>query len=180
MFKSRLLVCFLFVPLFVYVKGDSDANKYAPDVTINNVFSYCTIQGNMDSIDVQKIKPDWLKRVEPLLRKTFSLSSSIPVGLVVKGTFWRCMEGQVYVCIVGANIPCWGKADVSRKPTVAMQNFCHFHSGSTDLPITVTGSATVFSWQCKNSVPVIIKQEFQIDSRGFQKKWWYKLSLPSS
>jgi hypothetical protein len=36
---------------------------------------------------------------------------------------WRCANSSVWVCHFGANLPCLEKADVSKAPTPAMEDF---------------------------------------------------------
>jgi hypothetical protein len=38
---------------------------------------------------------------------------------------WRCMDKSVWVCIVGANLPCGEKANLSQEPTSEMADFWH-------------------------------------------------------
>jgi hypothetical protein len=81
-----------------------------------------------------------------------------PLEPYLHHTFWRCMDGQVYACTVGANLPCQERADVSRKPTQGMTNFCQENPHAEVVPAFVTGRATVYEWQCTNGVPAVVRQ----------------------
>jgi hypothetical protein len=43
---------------------------------------------------------------------------------IQQNAVWRCMDGKVWVCHFGANIPCQEKADTSQTPTAEMDEFC--------------------------------------------------------
>lgn len=90
---------------------------------------------------------------------------------------WRCMNGQVWVCTIGNNLPCEEKADLSRSPTTAMIDFCQANPSAT-IPAYVTGRATVYSWECKEAAPQILRQLFTPDDAGFLSEFWFRLPTP--
>ena len=87
------------------------------------------------------------------------------------------MDGQVYACWVGANLPCWDKANTSQTPTVDMTNYCQANANAHVLPGFVTHSSTVYEWSCQNGVATPGRQHTQVDARGFPANIWYALSL---
>jgi len=91
---------------------------------------------------------------------------------------WRCMNSDVWVCFVGANLPCGEQADTSRLPSQVMQTYCGANSGAEFIPAVVTGRATIFEWRCIGEDPSIIKQSFSADSQGYLAEVWYKLNPP--
>ncbi len=88
---------------------------------------------------------------------------------------WRCMNNAVWVCHFGANLPCLEKADTSRVPTPAMEDFCKTNPSDESIPAAVTGRATVYEWRCKNGKPEVVKQLFTVDPRGYLADFWYEL-----
>ena len=94
-----------------------------------------------------------------------------------QGNRWRCMDGAVWVCPLGANLPCAEKANLSREPTQAMSVWCEDNPGS-GIPAYVTGRATVFSWKCEDTKAVVEKQVSSADQAGYLAEYWYPLDRP--
>ena len=91
---------------------------------------------------------------------------------------WRCMDGNVWVCVVGANLPCGEKADLSDTPTDAMTEFCQANANADAIPASVTGRATVYSWKCDGETPTVIEQLFTADAQGYLAEFWTELTPP--
>ena len=89
---------------------------------------------------------------------------------------WRCMDGQVWVCHFGANLPCLEKADTAQEPTPAMQEFCQANPGAEIIPAAVTGRATVYEWKCSDGQPEITRQVFHSDPQGYLSDFWVELA----
>jgi len=96
--------------------------------------------------------------------------------VLINGSCWRCMNGSVYGCFVGANLPCQAKADTSRTPTQEEKDFCAQNPNADVIPMVVTGRETVYEWRCTNGVPEITRQFDQPDARGFLSRIWYEIS----
>lgn len=143
-------------------------------------FAYCAAVGTIDEPDARYTGPAVPLSVVEGLRKAMGLSESAPLEPLLRGTYWRCMEGQVYACTVGANVPCTEKADVSREPTEAMIEFCRSNPGAENIPAAVTGRATVYAWRCAGEEPVVEKQVAEPDARGFLSNFWYQISPPEN
>jgi len=106
---------------------------------------------------------------------TAATPASFPPGSV----YWRCMSGSVYACAVGANIPCWSKADTSTEPSAAMVDFCKEQPGAGVIPASVTGRETVYDWSCQNGAPVAGQQVHQVDPAGYIVDYWYAIPPPA-
>lgn len=148
--------------------------------TYSDPFRYCAAVGTVDEPDARYTGPAVPPTVAEGLRQAMELPESAPLEPLLLGTFWRCMEGQVYACTVGANIPCMEKADVSRTPTEPMIEFCRANPGAEYIPAVVTGRATVYEWRCEGSEPVVERQLTEPDARGFLSAYWYQISPPET
>jgi hypothetical protein len=95
-----------------------------------------------------------------------------------KAFYWRCMHGDVYVCYVGANIPCWDKAD-TRRTNEGATRWCAEHPDDDMVPAYATGHETVWLWGCAGSQAVIRKTDVQLDPRGFLVQQWSRLEPPT-
>ena len=89
------------------------------------------------------------------------------------------MDGDVYACFVGANLPCEAKANTNRTPTQEEIAFCQQNPNSDFIPAVVTGRETVFEWRCRDGAPEIVKQVFQPNAQGSLSEIWYR-SVPTS
>jgi hypothetical protein len=85
------------------------------------------------------------------------------------------MDGKVYACTVGANLPCGEKANTSRTPSTAMTDFCAANAEAAAIPAAVTGRATVYAWRCTAGAPAVVRQVVEPDKQGFLANIWHEL-----
>ncbi len=91
--------------------------------------------------------------------------------------YWRCMNADVYVCFVGANIPCWSKADTSRTSEGAT-TWCAEHPNDEFVPAYATGHETIWAWRCDGDQAVITNDAPPLDPRGFLVQQWARVPPP--
>lgn len=143
-------------------------------ITYDDPFAYCAAAGTIDSPDARYVGP--------------KMPDSILEGMIAKGVVpadaplefrrnavWRCMNGHVWACQFGANIPCLEKADISKVPTSAMEDYCKTNPDG-GIPAYVTGRATVYEWKCTSGKPEVGRQVTQVDPQGFLAIFWYDLT----
>lgn len=148
----------------------------AASATYTDPFAYCAAVRDMDRPDARYVGPDVPESVAQALKEASGAAADAPLAMFVSNSAWRCMNGQVYGCFVGANIPCWSKADTSRTPSAEAQEFCKQQPNADFIPAVATGRETVYTWRCTNGTPEIVEQVFQVDGRGFVVDFWYPLS----
>jgi hypothetical protein len=153
----------------------SPAPGSGQSATFTDPFAYCAAVGTIDAPDSRYTGPKVPEAVAQGLKKAFGAPADAPLEPFLH-TFWRCMNGQVYACTVGANLPCEERADVSRKPTEGMTNFCKDNPYAEVIPAYVIGRATVYEWKCTNGAPEVVRQFAQPDARGFLSYIWYAIS----
>jgi putative hemolysin len=137
-------------------------------------FAYCAAVGTIDAPDAAYTGPQVPDSVALGLREALNAPDT-PLEILQNGSSWRCMDGEVYACFVGANLPCQAKADTDRTPTQEMIEFCQQTPDSDFIPAAVTGRETVFEWRCSDGAPEIVRQVFQPDAQGFLSDFWYKI-----
>jgi hypothetical protein len=86
---------------------------------------------------------------------------------------FRCMDGKVYACFVGANLPC-GKMNTSRRNPGA-EEFCRTDPDADFVPMAATGHDTIFSYRCRGGKPEVAHTSYDLDQRGFAKSLWVPL-----
>lgn len=145
--------------------------------TFADPFAYCAGVGTIDQPDARYTGPKLPDAVVNGLIKASGAAADTPVDVFRQGTFWRCMDKQVYACFVGANLPCESKANTSQEPTAAMNDFCKANPGADTIPAAVTGHETIYAWACKDSQAVAGKQVFQVDSQGYIREIWYAIPI---
>ena len=148
----------------------------ATAATYADPFAYCGIVGDLDKPDARYTGQPVPEAVAVALRKASGAAPDAPLELFTQNSYWRCMGGKVYGCFVGANIPCWDKANTDRTPTAAETDFCKAQPNVDGIPAYVTGHETVYEWRCTQGKPEIVRQVLQVDGRGFAKDFWYELS----
>jgi putative hemolysin len=143
--------------------------------TISDPFAYCAAVGTVDEPDAPyegPSMPDVI--VEGMVRLGIVTADAPPE--FQKNAVWRCMDGEVWVCHFGANLPCQEKADMSQEPSQEMKDFCGTNPTAESIPAAVTGRATVYEWSCADGQPQVVKQLFQSDAQGFLADFWTKLT----
>jgi hypothetical protein len=149
-----------------------------PPAEFTDPFAYCASVGTVDAPDQRYSGPKMPESVAKGLQKASGASADAPLDLFISNSYWRCLDGKVYACFVGANLPCSEKANIDKTPTGAEADFCKANQNSDFIPAVVTGHDTIYAWGCKNGIPLILKQEFQVDSRGFISNFWYSIAAP--
>jgi hypothetical protein len=96
--------------------------------------------------------------------------TAMPADVATRMTVFRCADGRVLACGVGANLPC-EKADTSRV-SVGGARWCEEHPDAPFIPAYATGHATIFDWRCRDGAALIAKQRFTVDRRGFVAEFW--------
>jgi hypothetical protein len=95
--------------------------------------------------------------------------------VAIDTTVFRCSQGRVMVCTVGANLPC-GKANASRVPTQGTVQWCRANPGADFVPAAASGHDTIYEWRCRDGEPRIVRQMLRVDSRGFVAEFWKTLT----
>lgn len=95
----------------------------------------------------------------------------MPDQVAMDSSVFRCAEGHVMVCTVGANLPC-GKANTSRAPNAGELQWCGDNPNAAFIPAVATGHDTIYQWRCHAGSPHIVRQSLQVDQRGFVAGYW--------
>jgi hypothetical protein len=134
-------------------------------------FAYCAAIHNIDiPIGGASPVPGALK---PYLARALGLPANS--AMVPESYYWRCMSGAVYVCAIGANIPCDAKADRARR-NMGAEHYCRENPGATFVPAYATGHASIYSWSCSAGDAVPGRRMAKVDHRGFRVDFWYRVS----
>ena len=139
-------------------------------------FAYCAAVGTVAAPDARYTGPAMPEAVARGLKAALVLPADAPIEPLLRHSIWRCMNGQVHACTVGANLPCAAKADTRREPAPALVDFCGQNPGAEVIPMAVTGRATVFEWRCAGARPAIVRQFAQPDAAGYLASIWYAIA----
>jgi hypothetical protein len=155
------------------------ANTLAPTQagSFTDPFAYCAAVGTIDTPDSRYTGPHMPDALVQGLRKASGASADAPDEWFTNGSYWRCMDNQVYACTVGANLPCADKANTGKTPTQAEKDFCQANPTAV-IPAAVTGNESIYAWTCKQDKPEIDQQVFHVDSQGFIVEIWYAIPAP--
>jgi hypothetical protein len=83
---------------------------------------------------------------------------------------YRCMDGKVLACFVGANLPC-AKMNAARDNPGANE-FCKTNPNDDVVPAFATGHDAVYSYKCASGKAVVTGNSWALDKRGFAKELW--------
>jgi hypothetical protein len=156
-------------------RAPGEAAGRSPGQSFSDPFAYCAAVGTIDAPDESYTGPPVPDAVARGLREAFRAPASAPLEVFARGTSWRCMDGKVYACTVGANLPCQGRADTDRAPRPPLADFCHQNPDADVVPMVVTGRETVYEWRCAGGAPVIVRQVTSPDARGFLSNIWHEI-----
>lgn len=173
-YSVLLLGLSLIVVGLVSCRPGGEAAPTAAAVAYTDPFSYCSAVGTIDAPGDTYTGPALPEAVVQGLQKALNTPEA-PSSALESGSHWRCMDGDVYACFVGANLPCEAKANTSRIPTQEEVAFCQSNPESEFIPAAVTGRETVFEWRCRGGAPEIIRQVFQADEQGYLAEFWYQI-----
>jgi hypothetical protein len=139
---------------------------------VSNPFAYCERVGTDDRLTGAGSVSSEVsaKLLEPYLRAALELPADAP--LPAASVFWRCMQGKVYVCAVGANLPCGSKADRAKRNRGA-ETYCRENPAATDVPAFATGHETIYSWRCAAGKALRGAPLAGLDRRGFRSDIWH-------
>ena len=144
---------------------------------ISDPFAYCATVGTDDSTVTDPGNGDLPDVLVQAMIDQNIVSADAPAS-IQEAAYWRCMDGNVWVCTVGANLPCTEKADMSETPAPAMDEFCQSNPGSDFIPAYVTGRATVYTWKCDGTTAIVDQQVFTPDAEGYLSEFWTELAPP--
>ena len=105
----------------------------------------------------------------PAAQKLFGLQN-MSRGDIQGQTQFRCANGRVLVCTIGANLPCT-KANTSRNNPGAT-DFCRDNPQSDSVPAAATGHDTIYNWRCVNGKAQSGGPVEKVDDRGFFRRYW--------
>ena len=141
-------------------------------VEVSDPFTYCGRVGTDDRPTGADSASSGAsaKILEPYLRAALELPAGAP--LPAGSVYWRCMQGKVYVCAVGANLPCGSKADRAKRNPGA-ETYCRENPAATEVPAFATGHETIYSWRCAAGKAVRGAPIADLDRRGFRSDIWH-------
>ena len=96
----------------------------------------------------------------------------------IPNTVWRCMNGSVYVCEMGASGRGCMKTGHSTTPHDGIRKWCRENPNVDFVPGYLLPGVAV-SWRCLSGQPVIVETE-GVDERGYVKSMWRKVSAVTS
>lgn len=144
-------------------------------------FAYCNVIGTIDAPDARYTGEKMPMSIVEGMVKAGLVADDAPQQ-IKENAVWRCMDNSVWVCPMGANIPCDEKADTSQTPSAALTDFCQANPSADVIPATVSGRTTIYEWHCQAGKPVVGKQVLHADAQGFIADFWHSLAtttLPS-
>lgn len=156
------------------------AGELQPEGRFEDPFSYCASIGTVDVAGPEYVGPNVPESIVQGLRSALQLPADAPIEPLLENAHWRCMNGKVYACTVGANLPCMAKANTSRQPTEAVIKYCAANRNVPAIPMVVTGRTTVYAWMCKDGKPLIVRESVKPDARGFLSNIWYEIVKTST
>jgi hypothetical protein len=152
----------------------------APHVTFyESPFDYCRALGTIDQPDGSLVELSQTPEMVRAIADAWIMPPDAEFRRLPPTLTWRCMDGQVYVCTYGANIPCGAKANVDLNPTAEMTRWCQTPPSNLPpgmplfLPAYLTGRTTVYSWVCEDGSALTYGEPTPVDAAGYIKRFWY-------
>jgi hypothetical protein len=148
----------------------SDARRYCAQVTNDDAIRNLPRSLVSDALKAERSETSESGSHDGI---TPSQMSKEDIDSYLASTVFRCMNGLVFICNYGANIPCGGRPDTRRRmPEV--DRYCRQNPNDEIVPMAVTGHSTIYGWACERGKPRIT-YEGQLDQRGFYVPIWTPL-----
>jgi hypothetical protein len=171
--KQRVCIIASLLVVSVLLGACGTTSLEAP-ASYTDPFAYCAAVGTVDAPDARYTGEAMPAAVVEALVRQGVVAADAPPEFQANAV-WRCMDGQVWACHFGANLPCQERADTSQTPTAEMEAFCQTNPSAEVIPAAVTGRATVYEWKCSEGQPAVVKQVFTSDAQGFLADFWFEL-----
>ena len=98
----------------------------------------------------------------------------VPAQVTAAGAnTWRCMDGRVWVCNVGADGYACQKMNPSLRPSAPVRQFCKTNPDADFVPMVVIGNSSSL-WRCRGGAAEPIQSRV-LDQRDFSKDAWRPL-----
>ncbi|MCB0171627.1 MAG: hypothetical protein KDJ97_13830 [Anaerolineae bacterium] len=164
-------------PLATNASDDSASLDSGSASATADPFAYCANAGTINTPkgNFGTSNPGVPQAVATGLKEAVGASADAPLAMFEENSYWRCMNGQVYACFVGANLPCESQADTSTTPTDAMTEYCAANEDADAIPAVVTGRDTVYAWSCVKGEATAGKEVTDVDAQGYQANIWYEI-----
>jgi hypothetical protein len=165
---SLSLVCAV-IATFFFVGNRSVASDVVASAA-SDPFGYCSAIGSIDT------PAGGSSPVPTALKPFLSRALGLPDGRDFRpeSYYWRCMNRMVFVCAIGANIPCGAKADLAKR-NLGADKYCQDNPEATFVPAYATGHETLFAWSCSLGRAVPGKGIAKLDARGYRIDIWHKV-----
>jgi hypothetical protein len=133
---------------------------HAAPAAHENPRAFCAHVGTDDELRAPPLA------LAPVIQRAFNIRGAY----ALKTTYFRCADGAVKICFVGANLPC-GKANTSRS-VPAVTRWCETHPDTEFIPLYVTGHNSLYSWHCIGAKAATGAPRGTLDDRGFFAEYW--------
>lgn len=152
------------LPLVAHAAGPAEASGPA---------ARCARMGNDDT--VRGYDPTLRDGFLRAWRKSFPGGTTKPDEALLRAqSHYRCMDGHLYACFTGANLPC-DKLD-QRRENAGAEAFCRANPASDSIPMAATGHDTPYEWRCRNGRAEVVGTVQELDARGFGKALWTRMN----
>ncbi|MDQ8729168.1 hypothetical protein [Bradyrhizobium sp. LHD-71] len=140
-----------------------------------SLVQFCARVGNDDTI--RDYSPALRQQTARAFKQLFPDAKGEPdASDLQRQAHYRCMQGKVMVCFIGANLPC-SKISTARENRGATA-FCRDHPSQDSVPAFATGHDAAYSYRCRNGRAQVVNATWTLDKRGFAKQLW--VALPDS
>ena len=146
------------------------AAEQAKDAGVRNgLFAHCASVRDDDT--VRSYEPTLREPTIKAFKKMFPDMREEPASSEFEAQArYRCMDGKVMVCFIGANLPCT-KINTA-KDNAGADAFCKQASDGVPVAAYATGHDSAYSFTCRAGRAVVDRETWQLDKRGFAAKLW--------
>ncbi len=134
-----------------------------------DLYKLCRQVKNDDTI--RPYSPELYAGTVKAFKKLFPNTTSAPREQELQTQAnYRCMNGKVLACFVGANLPCARMSAARDNP--GADEFCKTNPNDDVVPAFATGHDAVYAYKCQNGKAVVSGQPWVLDKRGFATRLW--------
>lgn len=150
----------------------SDFDGRARAAPETDLAAVCARLGNDDGI--RDYDPSLREPTASAFGKLFPNAKAVPDGDSWETQAqYRCMNGKVMVCFVGANLPCVRMNAKRENPGADL--FCRDNPDAGSVPAYAIGHDSTHAYRCRNGKAEVTGTTWQLDQRGFARDLWIEL-----
>lgn len=157
-----------------FATNEGMAASLTPAKSYTDPILFCRVAKNADSHGEGSVSDKRYAGPENPQAAVDAIHAVVP-KVSADSVVWRCMDGNMYACYLGASGRACTQFSHSLKPTRVLRGYCAQYPGT---PIPEAANDTAADWTCNGITPVRDRRfpPMALDKRGYIQNAWRRVS----